>query len=115
MNKVFIKNIEVPSVNHYLGRTKYGRVYTTPKAREFKKLMQIYCKDFEMFSGSVGVIFKWYINHNRRSDLDNRLKVLLDSLTGIAYEDDKQVVSINAEKIKTDFNGIELEIYGKDL
>ena len=68
-----------------------------------------------MLTGAVGLTFKWYINHNRRSDLDNRLKVLLDSLTGIAYEDDKQVVEINAQKIKSDFNGLEVEVYGKAI
>lgn len=32
----------------------------------------------------------------RRGDLDNRLKVLIDSLNGIAWNDDSQVVEIHA-------------------
>lgn len=35
---------------------------------------------------------------NSSPDLDNCLKSLLDSFTGIIYEDDKQVVHINASK-----------------
>lgn len=110
MDTVTIKDIEIPSVNHYLGRTKSGRTYLTEQAKEFKKLVAIYCRNFELRKNNVSIKFNWYINHNRRSDLDNRLKVLLDSLTGIAYIDDKQVVEIHAKKIKTDFNGFDLMV-----
>lgn len=110
MDTVTIKDVEIPSVNHYLGRTKSGRTYLTEQAKEFKKIVAIYCRNFELRQGNVKIKFNWYINHNRRSDLDNRLKVLLDSLTGIAYIDDKQVVEIHAKKIKANFNGFDLEV-----
>lgn len=110
MDSILIKDIEIPSVNHYLGRTKSGRTYLAEQAKEFKKLIAIYCRDFELRKDNVSIEFSWFINHNRRSDLDNRLKVLLDSLSGIAYLDDKQVVEIHAKKIKTNFNGLEIKI-----
>lgn len=44
-------------------------------------------------------------------DLDNSLKVLIDSLKGIAYVDDDQVWSINAERMTPDGPGrVEIEI-----
>jgi crossover junction endodeoxyribonuclease RusA len=36
----------------------------------------------------------------RSVDLDNALKVMIDALKGIAYEDDKQVWRINAERME---------------
>jgi Holliday junction resolvase RusA-like endonuclease len=41
-----------------------------------------------------------YCDNN--SDIDNYLKAILDSLTGVLYKDDKQFVSIKAEKIWSD-------------
>lgn len=38
----------------------------------------------------------------RSIDLDNALKVLIDSLKGIAYDDDKQVWRIAAERMEPD-------------
>lgn len=38
----------------------------------------------------------------RRFDLDNGIKMLLDALTGIVWEDDNQVVSLAAEKFDGD-------------
>ena len=35
-------------------------------------------------------------------DLDNIAKIVLDSLNGIAYDDDKQIVSLNVHKYYTD-------------
>lgn len=36
----------------------------------------------------------------RRGDLDNSLKVLLDSLKGIAFQDDAQVVELHAARFE---------------
>jgi crossover junction endodeoxyribonuclease RusA len=35
----------------------------------------------------------------KRGDLDNRIKVLLDALSGIAYRDDSQVVELHAYRL----------------
>ena len=34
-----------------------------------------------------------------KSDIDNQLKAIFDGLNGIAYVDDKQIVSLSAEKL----------------
>lgn len=36
---------------------------------------------------------------NRKPDIDNVIKIVMDGLTGAAYDDDKQVVSVSAMKI----------------
>lgn len=49
------------------------------------------------YDGAVGVTVTLY-RPAKRGDLDNSLKVLLDSLRGIAYADDSQVVRLFAER-----------------
>jgi Holliday junction resolvase RusA-like endonuclease len=36
----------------------------------------------------------------RDRDIDNSLKILLDSFNGVIYKDDKQVIELNIRKIK---------------
>lgn len=38
------------------------------------------------------------IRPTKKPDLDNIVKIVLDSLNGLAYEDDKQVVELNISK-----------------
>lgn len=50
-----------------------------------------------------------------RPDLDKLIRGVLDALTGIAYVDDGQVVSISATKIYSNFVGVKIgieEFYG---
>jgi crossover junction endodeoxyribonuclease RusA len=45
-------------------------------------------------------------------DIDNYLKSALDGLNGIAYEDDRQITSVWAEKLRAeDKDGERMEIY----
>ena len=47
----------------------------------------------------------------KKPDIDNCIKVILDALNGIAYEDDKQVVQVIAVKKWTEENErVELEL-----
>ena len=48
----------------------------------------------------------------KSGDLDNRLKVLIDALRGIAYADDKQIVEIHARRFEDKTNPrAEVRIY----
>lgn len=38
------------------------------------------------------------LNHTVKPDIDKLLRAVLDALTGIAYEDDSQVIAVNASK-----------------
>jgi len=44
-------------------------------------------------------------------DLDKYLRGLLDSLTGICYQDDSQVVDIKARKVYSDTPGADVKCY----
>jgi Holliday junction resolvase RusA-like endonuclease len=48
-------------------------------------------------SGDVALSIIWY-RGAKRGDLDNRLKVVLDSLSGVAYVDDRQIVQLTATR-----------------
>lgn len=39
------------------------------------------------------------IKPNKRPDIDNCIKSILDGLNGVAYEDDKQIIEIHARKL----------------
>lgn len=46
-------------------------------------------------------------------DLDKYIRGVLDALTGIAYQDDSQVVDIWAEKVYSDIAGADINIFPK--
>lgn len=50
----------------------------------------------------------------RRPDLDNQIKAIADALNGVAYTDDKQVVSIKVNKIWSESNKAEITIRKKE-
>lgn len=41
--------------------------------------------------GAVGLVARFYFKTRRKSDMDNFAKLLLDSMSGIVYEDDGQI------------------------
>lgn len=50
---------------------------------------------------------KW---HKVKPDIDNLIKSVMDSLNGIVYKDDCQVVMIQARKQYSNFAGVKIEI-----
>lgn len=46
-------------------------------------------------------------------DLDKYIRGVLDALTGIAYQDDAQVIDIKAEKVYSDIAGADIKIFQK--
>ena len=117
---------EVPGEPRGKGRprfTKEGHAYTDSETRAYeKKIMAYYrqqLRDFRWDDGSyvavevtavypipksatkasIAAIQAGRILPKRKPDIDNVLKVVLDSLNGIAYKDDSQVVMISGKKI----------------
>lgn len=86
-----------PSANRYW-RNARGRMVVSSEARRYKRDVASLVSPINVaFVSKLLVAVKMVLYRPRRSgDLDNRLKVVLDSLNGIAYEDDKQVVEIHA-------------------
>jgi len=56
------------------------------------------------FDGDKGPFADSPISPATRTDVDNLAKFVMDSLNGVLYEDDKQIVSLRATKVR-DNNG----------
>ncbi len=87
-----------PSANRYW-RNVRGMVIKSEEARNYQTEAGWLAKQsgFDCTNQPVSVTMYVY-RPQKRGDLDNSIKVLLDSLKGIIYTDDDQVVSIHAER-----------------
>lgn len=104
--------------------TKSGRKYQPVEVLEYKKFIALNAKiqlpkDFKMFENGVAISIRFVfpplkswskkkiknlqngikIYKITRPDTDNLMKGFFDSLNGIIYKDDSQIVKIEAEKI----------------
>lgn len=93
-----------PSVNSYwrsvpATRNRIARVLISEQGRRFKRACQVaaqaQCK--KPLVGDVSLRCVVYFK-DRRRDLDNVCKPLLDALNGVAYGDDRQIVHIELTK-----------------
>lgn len=94
-----------PSANAYW-RVWKGRILVSAQARAYKARVGFQAaaakarggvSPYLTLAGPVVVSVALY-RPQRRGDLDNTLKVLLDALKGIAFVDDSQVVEIHARR-----------------
>lgn len=108
-------------------RAKYGGVYTPKPTKDYeKKVKESYIKEVEkdnFFTEGVSIKAKIIINYsveasankrekqkkldnlikpNKKPDIDNIVKILLDGLNGVAYDDDKQITSLECYKQYTE-------------
>jgi len=70
-----------PSINHYYGRSRNGRVYIKAQGKEYRELvwsMSRKCPD--KYTEPVAVTFTLYPPDQRKRDLDNVLKAMQDAL-----------------------------------
>lgn len=88
-----------PSVNHYWRSVVIKgavRVLMSKAGREYKEHCRLVATAHRTtrLDGEVRVAGTVYMAR-LGTDLDNRVKPLLDALTGICYDDDKQVAEIH--------------------
>lgn len=85
-----------PSANRYW-RTYRNRVTISDEAKTYKTAVGWMARTAidEPLTGDVSITLRWF-RQAKRGDLDNRTKVMLDALNGIAYSDDSQVAEIHA-------------------
>lgn len=91
-----------PSVNHYY-RHVGPRVLISREGRNYRDVVAARIKDADVpkFDGDVELKIQLYPPDNRRRDIDNVLKCLLDSLTfAEIYDDDSQVKRLFVEKLE---------------
>lgn len=96
-------NLDIHPLSYYqyLTQNKY-RKYITTKGRKYKEDLHCifieYMKDKEIIKGKVKVIMKFSFSNKRKNDLDNFIKPLLDCMSGIIFEDDRQVYQLEVSK-----------------
>ena len=105
-----------PSVNSYWRSAfKGGKImhYVSKEGKAFKSALSLIARanKFKLLQGDVVLKYKLFCKKQGRKDLDNTLKAIQDALEGIAYENDKQIKKIEAEKISNaGWDGIEIEV-----
>lgn len=78
-----------------------GRMFLSKKYREVKEAMEWEVKGQwhgEPLSGDVVLNVLFYYGDSRKRDIDAYLKILLDSMSGIVYEDDSQINEMHVFK-----------------
>lgn len=93
--------IEIPimacSINKYY-RSYQGRVLISKEGREFKKEFELLLHNYEKVYGKIKLTILLYFKDNRKRDLDNYNKVIIDCLKNKLFEDDDQVYQLYMEK-----------------
>lgn len=84
-----------PSSNRYW-RTCKGRTFVSKEANDYKDAVAAVMSRCIPIVNDVEVSLVIYRPAKRR-DLDNHLKVLIDSMQGYAYENDSQIRKLTAE------------------
>ncbi|MGB4027811.1 MAG: RusA family crossover junction endodeoxyribonuclease [Lawsonibacter sp.] len=89
------------SVNS-LYRTTNGRIYKPVEVAEweeaFKWQVKSLNKEIPLFKcKDLHAMFCWW---NDRADVDNRLKMSMDAMNGVVYEDDSRLRAILSVKLK---------------
>lgn len=104
-----------PSANNLYVNARGGRGRILSKqGREYKQAARILAlaARLPMLHGDVELHMTVYFPNRRRRDLSNTLKVIEDSLTGIAYGDDCQVARIVLDRAYDNANPrAELEVF----
>ncbi len=89
-----------PSANRYWRvRAWRGRAktYKSPEARAYQQRVMVLAHPWPKPppTGPVVVTLRWF-QGRRSGDLDDRIKVVLDALQGIAYQNDRQIIELHA-------------------
>ena len=98
-----------PSVNR-MWRRVGNRTVLSREGRIYRQRVAWTCRDLRRIDGDVVVRIKVY-RPAKRGDLDNCFKAILDSLRGLAFHDDSQVVRIEADRYDDKANPrVEVEV-----
>ena len=105
-------------------RGGFARAYTPAKTRKAETELQILARQLwkrPALSGALSVAINFYIPvknkklwgtpHDKRPDVDNYAKGVLDAMNSILYEDDGQIYHLDVTKHYAEKGKIELYIY----
>lgn len=95
-------------------RGKFASVYMTKAGKDLKESYQWQLKSQykkKPLTGDIDMRVELFFGDERKRDIDNFNKILLDSMSGIIFEDDSQIQSLLIIKNKDKKNPrIELQI-----
>lgn len=89
--------LPVPCLNTVY-RAFEKRVYKSAKAKLFDQYVKDTFKRATLMKGPLIAEIRFYID--RDCDIDSKLKVLLDSLEGVIYENDSQIEELHVVKVR---------------
>lgn len=110
--------------------TRQGFAYTDKETRAYEKLVKIsydLCEDKKVYEGNIKIeIWANFVPikstskkkyreligqpYNKKPDIDNIAKIILDGLNEVAYKDDNQVVELVVHKTYAEQDYVEVEI-----
>lgn len=85
---------------------KYDEWKSNVKLQFYKQLKD----DYELEKNKLKVKIIFEIADNRKQDIDNFAKSILDCMTDVIYEDDSQIQKLSLSKVKSDENKIKIYI-----
>lgn len=88
-----------------------GKMYTPVKTKMYEELVASRAREVmpEPLTGNVRVDIKIY-GKQIKSDIDNLAKSILDGLTKVAYNNDRQVTVLTVEILQSPFERAEIEL-----
>jgi len=88
-----------------------GRRYKSSDYVQFERDVLFLLPKLECLKGPIKVSYKFYLKNCKITDVDNLIKPLQDILQKAGYfEDDRFIYKIEAEKIQSDDDYIEVDI-----
>ena len=95
--------IEIPGNPVCKGRPRFGRrgAYTPAKTRAAESVIKLWLARFYQeppCKQNVIMDIEFYLCDNRRRDIDNLGKLVLDACNGKLYADDNQIIDLRLRK-----------------
>lgn len=98
-----------PSANRFYRKYR-NRMVISDEGEQYKADVVKLGKGLTPLTGDIAITYRWY-RKIKSGDLDNRGKCLLDSLQGVLYLNDKQIVRLVAERYDDKHNPrVEVEV-----
>ena len=103
--RITVPGRPVPKGRPRLGvRGRRAYIYTPERTAEYEQAVGLCARaavqGCEALACPVAVAIDLFLYGNRRIDVDNCAKSILDGMNGIVYEDDNQVVDLRVRKLQ---------------
>lgn len=96
--------LDLPTSTNQLYRHVGNKVLLSEKARVYREYAALKVRnqwEAEPLTGDISITYRFY---GTNADIDNLLKCLQDSLNGICFLDDRQIVELHAYVFRKDSN-----------